>query len=226
MKDSKESKENLSKKVEIEIIYKQEKASFIRRGIAYFLDLLAIGLISIPVIFCLILILSSINPNKYENPITQIKEAIKTEKNIKTEKSIIIPLGKPIKQEKDNKEKENIIIGMEFNWVQEVIITYLYFTLCFFFWEGKTFGKDILGLKVIKQDGSKLTLWSAFERTHGYAASTLMMLLGFFQMLWDKEGLTLHDKIADTTVLRIKKIKIKKKIKPGKEASEKSNTKS
>ncbi len=99
------------------------------------------------------------------------------------------------------------MLGKKLDWVQEIVIFYLYFSLSFYFWKGRTFGKQILGLKVIKQDGSKLTLWNAFERAHGYAASTLFLMLGFLQIFWDKESLTMHDKIAGTTVVRIKKLK-------------------
>ena len=47
--------------------------------------------------------------------------------------------------------------------------------------------------------------YQAFERTHGYMASTLAGSVGFLQVLWDREGLTMHGKIAGTTVVRWKK---------------------
>lgn len=103
----------------------------------------------------------------------------------------------------------------EFHWIEEILVAYIYFTLFFYFF-GQTPGKKILGLKVIKKDGSKLSLWNAFERTHGYAYSMSLLFIGFFQVLWDKRSLTMHDKIAETRVIRIKKIKKKKKMKPKK----------
>lgn len=74
---------------------------------------------------------------------------------------------------------------------------------------GQTPGKKMLGLKVVKEDGSKLSLWNAFERTHGYAYSLSLLLVGFLQVLWDKRSLTMHDKIAETNVVRFKKEKKK-----------------
>jgi len=101
----------------------------------------------------------------------------------------------------------------EYRWVQEILVAYTYFTL-FFFFKGQTPAKRMLGLKVVKRDGSKLTLWEAFERSHGYTCSLLLLFMGFFQVLWDKHSLTMHDKIAETNVIRFKKIKKTSKKKP------------
>lgn len=79
---------------------------------------------------------------------------------------------------------------------------YLYF-IFFFRISGRTPGKRIFGLKVISLDGRpRLGWYQAFERTHGYAASAIAASIGFLQVLWDREGLTMHDKIAGTTVVR------------------------
>ena len=98
----------------------------------------------------------------------------------------------------------------KFKWIQEILVAYIYFTL-FFYFNGRTLGKRIIGLRVVKPDGSKLSFWAAFERTHGYAYSTSLLLIGFFQVLWDKRGLTMHDKIAETKVIRFQRIKKRKK---------------
>ncbi len=50
---------------------------------------------------------------------------------------------------------------------------------------------------------SRLSWYQSFERAHGYAASALFASLGFLQILWDAEGLTMHDKIASTTVIKL-----------------------
>ena len=77
----------------------------------------------------------------------------------------------------------------------------------------------MLGLKVVNEDGSKLSLWNAFERTHGYAYSLSLLLVGFLQVLWDKRSLTMHDKIAETNVVRLKK----EKKKEGKKKNQKNS---
>lgn len=100
--------------------------------------------------------------------------------------------------------------GEKLSVLQEIIIGYLYF-IFFFRFGGRTLGKRLFRLRVIDLEGKeRLTWYQSFERAHGYAASTLSGLLGFFQVLWDHEGLTMHDKIAGTTVVRLPK-RIKKK---------------
>lgn len=108
---------------------------------------------------------------------------------------------------------ESVVASFEqYRWVQEILVAYIYFTL-FFFFKGQTPGKRMLGLKVVKRDGSKLTFWEAFERSHGYTCSLLLLFMGFFQVLWDKHSLTMHDKIAETRVIRIRKRKKEKRLK-------------
>lgn len=95
--------------------------------------------------------------------------------------------------------------GPDFRIIQELLAGYLYFIL-FFRLGGRTPGKRLFGLKVVDLRGRPgLTWYQAFERTHGYAASLLAGGLGFFQVLWDKGGLTMHDKLAGTTVVRLPK---------------------
>jgi len=111
------------------------------------------------------------------------------------------------------KKKHKVIqLGETFGFLQEFIIGYLYFVL-FFRFGGRTPGKRLFRLKVIDLKGRiRLRWYQSFERTHGYAASTLFASLGFWQVLWDAEGLTMHDKIARTTVIKLpKKTSPKKK---------------
>ncbi|MGB6340573.1 MAG: RDD family protein [Candidatus Aminicenantaceae bacterium] len=91
----------------------------------------------------------------------------------------------------------------EMHILREFIIGYIYFVL-FFRFGGRTLGKRILCLQVIDLKKRKRLGWyQAFERTHGYACSALFASLGFLQVLWDAEGLTMHDKIAGTTVIKL-----------------------
>jgi len=117
-----------------------------------------------------------------------------------------------LKEELEATTGSVVISFEEYRWVQEILVAYTYFTL-FFFFKGQTPAKRMLGLRVVKRDGSKLTLWEAFERSHGYTCSLLLLLMGFFQVLWDKHSLTMHDKIAETEVIRLRKAKKEKRIK-------------
>lgn len=87
-------------------------------------------------------------------------------------------------------------IGLGFGWAG------LYFTLFLAYWKGRTPGKRLMGLRVVRLDGKPIGLWVAFNRFGGYAASIFTGLLGFAEMFWDPNRQALHDRIAATVVTR------------------------
>lgn len=87
-------------------------------------------------------------------------------------------------------------MGLGFGW------TGLYFTAFLALWRGQTPGKRLLGIRVVRLNGAPIGWWAAFERFGGYAASIFTGLLGFFQVLWDRNRQALHDKITETVVVR------------------------
>lgn len=86
-------------------------------------------------------------------------------------------------------------VGIGFGWAG------LYFTLSLAFWRGRTPGKRLLGIRVVRLDGKPIGLWASFNRFGGYAASIFTGLLGFFEMFWDRNRQALHDRIAATVVI-------------------------
>jgi uncharacterized RDD family membrane protein YckC len=89
-------------------------------------------------------------------------------------------------------------LGFGFGW------SALYFTAFTLMMRGQTPGKKLLGIRVIRLDGQPLTGWLSFERFGGYAASAATGLLGFAQILWDRNRQALHDKVTETVVIREK----------------------
>jgi hypothetical protein len=87
-------------------------------------------------------------------------------------------------------------VGIGFGWGA------LYFTAFTAMWKGRTPGKRLLGIRVIRLDGSPLGWWASFERFGGYATSLITGLLGFAQVLWDSNRQGMHDKISETVVIR------------------------
>ncbi|RMI19592.1 MAG: RDD family protein [Calditrichaeota bacterium] len=67
--------------------------------------------------------------------------------------------------------------------------------------DGATLGKKALRIKVVKSDGSPITLGSAFLRYIGYFISSLVCLLGYLWIIWDQERRGWHDMIANTRVV-------------------------
>ena len=78
----------------------------------------------------------------------------------------------------------------------------LYFTAMLALWRGRTPGKRVLGIRVIRLDGKPLGWFASFERFGGYAAALATGTLGFFQILWDRNRQGVHDKISETVVIR------------------------
>lgn len=78
----------------------------------------------------------------------------------------------------------------------------VYFTLTTYFFNGQTIGKKIFKIKVVSLFHERIGFWHCLERSLGYVASTLEFGLGFFQSIWNKNRMTLHDKIAETIVIK------------------------
>jgi hypothetical protein len=87
-------------------------------------------------------------------------------------------------------------LGLGFGWMA------VYFTAFVVFWNGQTPGKRLLGIRIIRLDAKPLTWWLAFERFGGYAASFSTGLLGFAQIVWDRNRQGMHDKFIETVVIR------------------------
>jgi len=91
--------------------------------------------------------------------------------------------------------------------ISGVVITILgigYYTFC---WTllGFTPGKAVLGLKVVRRNGEKVSFSRSLLRFFAYWISALPLFLGFMWVLWDPNRRGWHDKIAGTQVLYIPK---------------------
>jgi hypothetical protein len=87
-------------------------------------------------------------------------------------------------------------LGLGFGWAAA------YFTGTMVLLNGQTVGKKLIGIKVIKLDGSTLNVWESFGRYGGYGAGLATGLLGFLQIFWDPNRQAIQDKISETLVIR------------------------
>jgi uncharacterized RDD family membrane protein YckC len=95
------------------------------------------------------------------------------------------------------------MMSLDASMILSAVLILLYFTL-FTGEGGQTLGKKILGIKVVRTDGSPVTYGRAFLRAFGYGISVFFFtFLGFLWAAWDSKKQAWHDKIAGTIVVRV-----------------------
>jgi uncharacterized RDD family membrane protein YckC len=67
---------------------------------------------------------------------------------------------------------------------------------------GRTIGKMIMGIRIIRDDGELIGLREALIRWVGYFISMVFAFLGFVWAIFDAKSQTWHDKLAGTYVVR------------------------
>lgn len=83
-----------------------------------------------------------------------------------------------------------------------VAVAAAYFTICLGRW-GRTPGKLVLGLKVVRADGSPLSYARSLARYASYWISSLVFGLGFIWIAFHPQKRGWHDLICDTRVVRL-----------------------
>ena len=82
-----------------------------------------------------------------------------------------------------------------------LVLPLLYFAL-FEGLFGATLGKFATGIRVRRKDGGKINIVTAIVRHFGRLVSTIIFMLGFLLAFIDGKKQALHDKIANTLVLK------------------------
>lgn len=83
-----------------------------------------------------------------------------------------------------------------------IVIHLIYYWFFWTRWDGQTPGKRLMGLRVVKMDGSRLSDTDALIRAVGYYVSAMVMGLGYFWALFDEHKRTWHDLMAGTIVVK------------------------
>ena len=66
---------------------------------------------------------------------------------------------------------------------------------------GATIGKMIFGLRVIRADGSPLTVGLSTGRYFAQIIDSFTLGIGYFMAGWDDQKRALHDRICETRVI-------------------------
>jgi uncharacterized RDD family membrane protein YckC len=103
--------------------------------------------------------------------------------------------------------KRNVNLEFDLHHWYSILFVVLYFGLSTYLGNGKTPGKWLMGIRVVSLAHERLSLWHSFERALGYGASALEFGFGFFQYFIHPNKRTVHDRIAETIVVKEKKSK-------------------
>lgn len=80
------------------------------------------------------------------------------------------------------------------------VLVPLVYNIGFWMLAGQTVGKWIMGVRVVRSNGQRVTFWAALLRQIGYVISAILFL-GFFWILFDNRRQGFHDKLAGTFVV-------------------------
>ncbi|MDD8013920.1 MAG: RDD family protein [Acidobacteriota bacterium] len=97
-----------------------------------------------------------------------------------------------------------IVFSLNHGWYNVAWVV-LYFGLFTYFLRGRTPGKWLMGIRVVSLAHERISLWHSVERALGYGASMLEGGFGFFQYFIHPNKRTVHDRIAETIVVREKR---------------------
>ena len=103
--------------------------------------------------------------------------------------------------------KNNTLLNVPeyLKFIFKLLIPVFYFGLITWLTNGYTFGKRIFRIRIVSTNHKHLTLWHSIERSLGYYASSLEFGFGFLQYFIDYNRRTVHDRIAETIVIKVKK---------------------
>ena len=101
--------------------------------------------------------------------------------------------------------KTSINLEFDLHHWYSLIFVVLYFGISTYLGNGKTPGKWLLGIRVVSLAHERISLWHSFERALGYGASALEFGFGFIQYFIHPNRRTVHDRIAETIVVRVEK---------------------
>jgi len=195
------------------------KAYFFPRVIAYFIDMILIMIASY--------FISFIVPQNKDVSVLNKELSLLQQEYLNKEISAddFIDRGSILVYESDYANSGGIII--------QVIIIILYFIIFQFYNNGQTFGKKLMGIKVINNDGGKLTFNSMVYRSlvinsilvnfisicclyfmnassyYSLAAATqvvngIIFVVTMIMVMYKKDGRGIHDIISGTKVVMVK----------------------
>ena len=88
-------------------------------------------------------------------------------------------------------------------WATSGVAVSIAYWLGFWMWRGQTPGKMAAGVKIIRTDSSPVKWHCVLWRILGYIVSLATLFIGFIWVAFDGRKQGIHDKIADTYVVKL-----------------------
>jgi len=96
----------------------------------------------------------------------------------------------------------NVNLKFDLHHWYSLVFVVLYFGFSTYLGNGQTLGKRLAGIRVVSLAHERMSLWHSFERALGYGASALEFGFGFIQYFIHPNRRTVHDRIAETIVVK------------------------
>lgn len=100
--------------------------------------------------------------------------------------------------------RQTVVLSGALRWLLTVaggFLTFGIYSIVAWMLVGKTVGKALMGLRVLGQDGRRVTFTQAIIRALSYYVSGLALFIGFLWVLVDDRRQAWHDKLARTIVV-------------------------
>jgi uncharacterized RDD family membrane protein YckC len=95
-------------------------------------------------------------------------------------------------------------ISFSYHEWRSLLVAMLYYVVANFVTNGMSLGKWIARTRVMSLVSGRLGLWQCVERVLGYGVSA-GEVVGFVQFFWSANRMCVHDRIAETIVVDIRK---------------------
>jgi len=115
--------------------------------------------------------------------------------------AVTLPLAKSFAGLGGSDRDIKIELNFFHNWYSVAYLV-LFFGVSFYLGNGQTLGKRLMGIRAVSLVHHRLSLWHSIERAFGYGASALEFGFGFLQYYIHPNRRTVHDRIAETIVIR------------------------
>jgi uncharacterized RDD family membrane protein YckC len=101
-------------------------------------------------------------------------------------------------------ESTDALASMEMLELVSLVVTWLYFALMESSARGATVGKMAVGLRVVTDQGQRLSFLHATGRFFAKFVSTVLLFIGFIMVAFTDRKRGLHDMIAGTLVVKVR----------------------